>query len=601
MINRIVKIFYCTAIFSLFLFGLTVKADTDEDFVVVSGVLIEYRGDSANVTIPGNLGITRIGEGVFSDNSVIITVSIPDSVNIISDYAFSGCINLASVTIGNNVKSIGYRAFLYNSLTSVTIPSRVTSIDSQAFYYCEKLTTIEVDSRNIAYTSIDGILYDKWKQTLICYPAGKANKTFNIPVGVMFIGDYAFFSSSNLTSITIPDSIISIGKWAFSKCTSLNNITIPQGVTTIDNNAFYYCSSLADVNISNTVTRLGNEVFSSCNSLTNVTIPNSVRTMGSAMFLNCISLKSVTLPSSITSVGTYTFSNCSNLTSVNIPYNVTNIESFAFSHCTNLKNITIPNYVTNIGNRAFEFCTNLTDINIPNSVSFIGDFTFYNCSSLTDVTIPNSVTSIGECAFLNSSSLTSVIISSNVTNIGYRAFYSCSKLAEARFLGNAPNMSYEVFDGCAGNFKVYYFYGKNGFTTNWYGYSTAYLYTANVKSDYGIITGILSSYKYGETVNLTAEPSIGYIFDSWTDKAGNILSTGETYSFSIFNNVELTANFRDKCDINKDGLVSIVDLELIADNYNTNKTDVDWDSSLDLIEDGLVDIFDLVVSARRVH
>ena len=72
-----------------------------------------------------------------------ISVTIPNSVTSIGNYAFSYCSNLASVTIPNSVTSIGDDAFyVCSSLESVTIPNSVTSIGDDAFYDCNDLKTI---------------------------------------------------------------------------------------------------------------------------------------------------------------------------------------------------------------------------------------------------------------------------------------------------------------------------------------------------------------------------------------------------------------------------------------------------------------------------
>ena len=61
----------------------------------------------------------------------------------IPGYAFSNCSSLTSITIGNNVTSIGNFAFSYcSSLTSITIPGSVTSIGSSAFSGCSSLTSV---------------------------------------------------------------------------------------------------------------------------------------------------------------------------------------------------------------------------------------------------------------------------------------------------------------------------------------------------------------------------------------------------------------------------------------------------------------------------
>ena len=88
-----------------------------------------------SVTIPNS--VTSIGDYAFSDCSGLTSVTIPNSVTSIENGAFRGCRGLTSVTIPNSVTSIGGGAFQYCSgLTSVTIPNSVTSIGDEAFKGC---------------------------------------------------------------------------------------------------------------------------------------------------------------------------------------------------------------------------------------------------------------------------------------------------------------------------------------------------------------------------------------------------------------------------------------------------------------------------------
>ncbi|MBR5272994.1 MAG: leucine-rich repeat domain-containing protein [Clostridia bacterium] len=147
---------------------------------------------------------------------------------------------------------------------------------------------------------------------------------------VTSIGDGAFDSCSNLTSVTIGDSVTSIGSWAFYKCSSLKSITIGDSVTSIGDFAFEYCSNLTSVTIPDSVTSIGDHAFFNCNSLTSVTIGDSVTSIGSYAFYDCSSLTSVTIGDSVTSIGGHAFFNCNSLTSITIPDSVISIGEYAF-------------------------------------------------------------------------------------------------------------------------------------------------------------------------------------------------------------------------------------------------------------------------------
>jgi hypothetical protein len=157
---------------------------------------------------------------------------------------FFACTQLTNVTIPNSVISIGNQAFYQCPLLSIIIPASVTSISSAAFWYCS-IKTITVDVNNPAFSSLDGVLFDKNRTVLITYPQGKTG-SYTIPAGVASIGPVAFDNCS-LTTITIPNGVTNIGTEAFQYCLSLTNVTISGSVANIGNTAFDYCSSLSAV------------------------------------------------------------------------------------------------------------------------------------------------------------------------------------------------------------------------------------------------------------------------------------------------------------------------------------------------------------------
>jgi hypothetical protein len=209
----------------------------------------DYAFDQCTSLTSATIGssVTSIGDEAFYYCTSLASISIPNSVTSIGDEAFYYCINLASVTIPNSVTSIGYEGFYYcRNLPSVTIPNSVTrigeiafeacgsltnvimgnsvtSIGDGAFLGCTSLSTITVDALNSAYSSVDGILFDKSQATLIQCPGGKAG-SYTIPNSVTSVGTRAFWLCTNLISATIGTSVTSIGDYAFGACFSLTGV-----------------------------------------------------------------------------------------------------------------------------------------------------------------------------------------------------------------------------------------------------------------------------------------------------------------------------------------------------------------------------------------
>lgn len=136
-------------------------------------IVKKYNGTAADVTIPSHYKgkpVTMIDHAAFHD-SAVTSVTIPDSVTSIPDYAFAFCSQLTNISIPNSVTFIGFSAFnSCTSLKSITLPSSLSTIQSSAFYNCGNLETIR------------------------------------IPVSVTFIGNYAFAGCPSSMTVTYPGS-----------------------------------------------------------------------------------------------------------------------------------------------------------------------------------------------------------------------------------------------------------------------------------------------------------------------------------------------------------------------------------------------------------
>lgn len=301
---------------STFMYCFDLVSVTIPDSVTsIGGSAFFYCRKLENIVIPN--GITRIEVGTFSECDSLKKVTIPDSVKSIGKSAFKSCSSLTSIMIPDSVTSIEDSAFnnCY-SLTNVTIGDGVTSIGDSVFEHCSSLTEIIVSANNGVFSSVEGVLFNKDRSTLICVPNGKS-------------GAYM-----------IPDSVTKIENKAFKNCGVLTDVTIPSGITSISERAFEYCQSLKSVTIPDSVTSIQDAAFAVCSSLTSVTIPESVTSVGGAAFSNCNSLISLTIPDSVTSIGAEAFRGCKSLTSVTIGDGVTSLGDFLFIYSDSLDTVT---------------------------------------------------------------------------------------------------------------------------------------------------------------------------------------------------------------------------------------------------------------------
>ena len=399
-----------------------------------TGDIYDYEHDDGNLPVE---------EFSLSEVSISPLASYTDQSNPWSS------LDIINVVIESGVTRIGENAFKKCNIQNITIPDSVTTIGNFAFDRCSSLTSINVASGNLNYSSKYGVLFDKNKSTLIHYPIGNQRTEYTVPNSVKTIGARAFYGCSSLTNVTIPNSVTTIEGYAFDGCKNLTSVEIPDSITTIGAGAFYGCSSLTSVEIPDSVTTIGDYAFYSCSSLTSVTIPNSVTTIGELAFYDCRSLISVTIPNSVTTIERGAFNGCKSLTNITIPNSVTIIGELAFCDCGSLTSVEIPDSVTTIGDNAFYLCSSLTNIEVAsgnlNYSSKNGVLFDKNKSKLiqypagnqrTEYTIPNSVTTIGKYAFGYFSNLTSVTIPNSVKKIEASAFYRCNGLKDVYYSGS---------------------------------------------------------------------------------------------------------------------------------------------------------------------
>jgi hypothetical protein len=414
-----------------------------------------------SVTVPGS--VDTICMGAFQDCVSLTDVSIGEGVTGIEDSTFWNCVSLQNVTVPDSVGFIGdYTFYECNALETVEIGSGLSYIGGGVFYACTALTDINVSEDNQAYSSIDGVLFNKNATDLIKCPTAKTGD-FAIPSGVVNVINNAFEDCIYIKSITIPEGVVDIGDNAFNCCKLIKSIVIPNSVTSIGEVAFYNCISLTSATIGTGVMRICNAAFTSCTVLTDINIPDSVTYMGHSVFYKCYSLESITIPGSVEAINQGTFDSCTSLKSVTIENGVTMVGQGAFQDCHSLTEITIPASVLSFGDWPFYACTSLAEINVDkdnsdfasvDGILFDKDITrLIVCppAFAGDYVIPDTVTEIYEYAFQNCALLTSVVIPDSVTAIGWVAFDRCTSLAEVT-IGAGITDSYiqDVFTNCTG-------------------------------------------------------------------------------------------------------------------------------------------------------
>ena len=419
-----------------------------------------YSGNATALYIPDEIDgheVVAIGDRAFQNRTDLRTVMIPDSVTRINIGAFSGCINLANITLSKKIEKIGENAF-YNcdSLQSVEIPKCLNDVYARydsiyipngVFNECSNLKTIifEEGSTVIAdalFRGCDGLESVTIPNTVTqiygyAFADCKNLKNINISDSVTVLGENVFQNDTSITEINLPDSITALGRGAFSGCNRLKSIVIPDSVTNIGISAFSECKNLESVTLSKGLEKIGENAFYNCDSLQSIEIPKSLKDVyatydsiytPNGVFNECSRLKTIVFEKGSTIIADALFRGCDGLESIVISDTITQIYGYAFADCKNLKNINISDSVTVLGENAFQNDTSITEINLPDSITALGRGVFSGCDRLKSIVIPDSVTNIGISAFSECKNLESVTLSKELEKIGENAFYNCDSL-----------------------------------------------------------------------------------------------------------------------------------------------------------------------------
>lgn len=360
----------------------------------------EWKRVSGTVTIPD--GVTKIGNYAFAYYDYLAYLRLPDTLTSIGEGAFYECRDLISIQrFGSGVRSVGKNAFMYcTSLLSVAMMNQTVldnwcSIDFANEYSTPLNGTTSNDARGLFWINKNVISGDEtWT----------AVKDLEISDGVTSINDYAFRYCTNLQSVTIPSSVTSIGKRAFGACNALHTVNF-NGSISIKEGAFNGCRQLSKVNVSKIEDWLGMSFETTNNNhyaypfysyMTN----NTGDLNNATLCIDDKTVTEITVPDTVTSIGDYAFYGLRGLTSVTFSDSVTSIGMCAFKDCSGLTSITIPDSVTSIGANAFEDCYGVKSITIGKGLTSAEEV-FVGCASeLETITVSAENTklkSVGNC------------------------------------------------------------------------------------------------------------------------------------------------------------------------------------------------------------
>lgn len=427
-------------------------------------------------------GVKTIGQNAFYNCRKLTSVELSENLTTIESGAFQSCVALKNIEIPDSVTTIGDNSFKdCTELETVTIGKGCTSVTASAFTADFNLVKFDVSEDNENYTSVDGVLYNKEKTAVVCYPKSLSGE-YVIPDTVTSIEKAAFENCNKLSKITIGSGVETVNPYAFNQCNLLATVVFKDSDTAnkkICERAFYYCGSLTEVDFGNAVTSIGDYAFTVCSKIKSLEFPDSLTSIGQFAFSpytdrtggtykesNLESVKFGTglktignyafyddrkivklefTGDKLTSIGSYAFYDDFALEELSLSGNNATIGDYAFYNCSKLKTLNLKSGIKSIGSYAFRDCTVLDDIKLCSELETIGAYAFYNCGNLQSITIPDNVTKIDNNTFENCSSLKSVSIGKNCTTISATAFNNATKLEKITV--STDNEKYSSVDG----------------------------------------------------------------------------------------------------------------------------------------------------------
>ncbi len=481
-------------------------------------VLTKYNGGEENVVIPATYkgaAVLGIGEGVFSLNAKISSVTIPASVKSIGRDAFSGASALNTVkaaslgawlgiTFDNytsNPMHVASEIYFGNTKLggSLEIPADTQTVNEYAFYGFGTIETVNIpDSvKSIGYRAFEGAfkkdagitvnITDLAKWCAIEFSKGKTDmdkcsanplslgatlKLNNAAVaealdltGISKVGAYAFFGYDKITSVNCPAT--EIGKYAFANCEKLKSVTL--AAAELPEGLFKGCASLDSVTLTGTAS-IGTSAFENCEKLASIALPATVTAIGDKAFAGCAALATIDGAEGLTALtrvgesafyGTKLFELVEGETfgQVYVGKVFVGIKGEIPTTGDDAGKIEIQDGTVAIADGALSNVANLKSIKLPDTLTYIGKnamrYTGLVESQLESVEL-GGAQEIGESAFAGNANLESIQLPYSLQRIGESAFAGCTALTDVVLPASVTTIGKGAFAQCSALRSVYY-------------------------------------------------------------------------------------------------------------------------------------------------
>lgn len=264
--------------------------------------------DPATEMVASVLGKTVSQEGVVSGEFTYLLFS--DGTAAVTAWSGKdGVLEIPETLDGHTVVALENKSLYKAQMTELVLPDTLEVVGNFAAMYCDKLekVTFGKNIRNIGVSAFESE-GDNTKSL------GKGNLQTIVWNGAPeIIREKAFYYADKLTEIVLPAGVKTIENWAFAKCYSADKVILNEGLEVIGDHAFLKCHGLKEISIPGTCKTIETSAFYQCISVEKLTLGDGVETLQKGAFEECSSLKSVTVPDSVQTMEPYIFYNCTAL------------------------------------------------------------------------------------------------------------------------------------------------------------------------------------------------------------------------------------------------------------------------------------------------
>jgi hypothetical protein len=193
------------------------------------------------------LGLSRLARyTVSSPASDFLIQENAESITITGYTGPGGEVIVPNYLNGKPVTAFAALAFANQSvITTLHFGQKVAQIDPTAFDGASGLTDIVAADYGPAFSSVDGILYDNSRRTLVRYPPGRTEAFFELPEWASKIGRRAFAGHSNLERLLFGDQLTGIQDGAFDQMGALQEVIFYGHAPTTDSDPFGSTSAVS--------------------------------------------------------------------------------------------------------------------------------------------------------------------------------------------------------------------------------------------------------------------------------------------------------------------------------------------------------------------